>query len=68
MVCAVEFVLSKEFSSMSAPQRAALIHSSTGQRPLSASVEIVFDNTDGRFPLNKASYFLYLIPLLSRAV
>jgi chromosome segregation ATPase len=49
---------------MSAPQRAALIHSSTGQRPLSASVEIVFDNTDGRFPLNKASYFLYLISLL----
>jgi structural maintenance of chromosome 3 (chondroitin sulfate proteoglycan 6) len=51
----VEFVLSRELGSLSPEQREALIHSTRDRRLLSASVEIIFDNEDGRLPIKKAS-------------
>ncbi|VDN07444.1 unnamed protein product, partial [Thelazia callipaeda] len=45
---AIQFVLSDEFSHLKAEQRQALIHEGTGDRVTTASVEIVFDNSDHR--------------------
>jgi structural maintenance of chromosome 3 (chondroitin sulfate proteoglycan 6) len=53
VICLVEFVLSREFSTMSAQQRTALLHCSTNERLLSAFVEIIFNNSKGRLPINK---------------
>ncbi|VDO35825.1 unnamed protein product [Onchocerca flexuosa] len=44
----IQFVLSDEFSHLKAEQRQGLIHEGTGDRVTTASVEIVFDNTDHR--------------------
>lgn len=53
---AIQFVLSDEFSHLRAEQRQALLHEGTGPRVISAFVEIIFDNQDGRIPV---SYPLY---------
>lgn len=53
---AIQFVLSDEFSHLKAEQRQGLIHEGTGDRVTTASVEIVFDNTDHRIV---AVCFLY---------
>ncbi|VDN27818.1 unnamed protein product [Gongylonema pulchrum] len=45
---AIQFVLSDEFSHLKAEQREKLIHEGTGDRVGTASVEIVFDNSDHR--------------------
>ena len=49
---AIEFVLSNEFSNLRVEQRCSLLHEGTGPRPINASVEIVFDNSDRRFPVD----------------
>jgi len=50
---AIQFVLSDEFSHMRPDQRQALLHEGTGPRVISAFVEIIFDNTDNRIPIEK---------------
>lgn len=51
---AIRFVLSDAYTSMSREERQGLLHdsSTSTSTTLSAYVEIVFDNTDGRFPTN----------------
>lgn len=48
---AIRFVLSDSYTHMSREERMSLIHEGTS---MSASVEIIFDNSDGRFPVNKS--------------
>uniref|UniRef100_A0A6A7FP57 Structural maintenance of chromosomes protein 3 n=1 Tax=Hirondellea gigas TaxID=1518452 RepID=A0A6A7FP57_9CRUS len=50
---AIQFVLSDEYSHLRAEQRQALLHEGTGPRVISAFVEIIFDNADGRIPIDK---------------
>lgn len=50
---AIRFVLSDAYTHMTREERQALIHDGSGT-VMSAYVEIVFDNTDGRFPLAKS--------------
>lgn len=50
---AIQFVLSDEFSHLRPEQRQALLHEGTGPRVLNAYVEIIFDNTDNRLPIDK---------------
>ncbi|CAL1533668.1 unnamed protein product [Lymnaea stagnalis] len=50
---AIQFVLSDEFSHMRPDQRQALLHEGTGPRVISAFVEIIFDNSDNRIPIEK---------------
>lgn len=50
---AIQFVLSDEFNHLRAEQRQALLHEGTGPRVISAFVEIIFDNADGRIPIDK---------------
>ena len=49
---AIEFVLSDEYSNLRVEQRSSLLHEGSGPRPVSAFVEIIFDNTDRRFPVD----------------
>ncbi|XP_046992407.1 structural maintenance of chromosomes protein 3 [Schistocerca americana] len=55
---AIQFVLSDEFSHLRPEQRQALLHEGTGPRVLNAYVEIIFDNTDGRLPIDKEEVYL----------
>lgn len=57
---AIRFVLSDAYSSMSREERQALLHdsSSSATTTLSAFVEIIFDNDDGRFPTNGSEVIL----------
>lgn len=50
---AIQFVLSDEFSHMRQEERQALLHEGTGPRVISAFVEIIFDNSDNRLPIDK---------------
>lgn len=50
---AIQFVLSDDYSHLSAEERQQLLHEGTGQRTLSAFVEIVFDNSDNRLPVDE---------------
>lgn len=50
---AIQFVLSDEFSHLREEQRQALLHEGTGPRVISAFVEIIFDNSDNRIPIEK---------------
>ncbi|UYV73509.1 SMC3 [Cordylochernes scorpioides] len=50
---AIQFVLSDEFSHLRPEQRQALLHEGTGPRVLNAFVEIIFDNTDNRLPIDR---------------
>ncbi|EPQ12883.1 Structural maintenance of chromosomes protein 3 [Myotis brandtii] len=52
-VIAIQFVLSDEFSHLRPEQRLALLHEGTGPRVISAFVEIIFDNSDNRLPIDK---------------
>ncbi|ODV78448.1 RecF/RecN/SMC protein [Suhomyces tanzawaensis NRRL Y-17324] len=49
---AIRFVLSDAYTHMTREERQGLIHEGSGT-VMSAYVEIVFDNSDGRFPLSK---------------
>jgi len=55
---AIQFVLSDEYSHLRPEQRQALLHEGTGPRVISAYVEIIFDNSDGRLPIDKEEVFL----------
>ena len=50
---AIQFVLSDEFNHLRPEQRQALLHEGTGPRVISAYVEIIFDNSDNRLPIDK---------------
>lgn len=50
---AIQFVLSDEFNHMRPEERQQLLHEGTGPRVVSAYVEIIFDNTDNRIPIEK---------------
>ncbi|CAH0394872.1 unnamed protein product [Bemisia tabaci] len=50
---AIQFVLSDEFSHLHHEQRQALLHEGTGPRVVTAYVEIIFDNSDNRLPIEK---------------
>ncbi|CAB0019270.1 unnamed protein product [Nesidiocoris tenuis] len=50
---AIQFVLSDEFSHLRPEQRQALLHEGTGPRVVTAYVEIIFDNSDNRLPIDK---------------
>ena len=45
---AIQFVLSDEFSNLSADGRYNLMHEGINSRALNAYVEIIFDNSDSR--------------------
>lgn len=55
---AIQFVLSDEYSHLRPEQRQALLHEGTGPRVISAYVEIIFDNSDGRLPMDKDEVYL----------
>ncbi|XP_050090503.1 structural maintenance of chromosomes protein 3-like [Anopheles aquasalis] len=55
---AIQFVLSDEFTHLRPEQRQALLHEGTGPRAMSAYVEIIFDNSDSRVPIDKEEIFL----------
>lgn len=48
---AIQFVLNDKFSNLRAEDRQRLIHEGSGKDIHNASVEIVFDNKDQRFPV-----------------
>ncbi|KAF8071065.1 SMC3 [Scenedesmus sp. PABB004] len=50
---AIRFVLNDAFAGAGSEERAKLLHEGAGHAVLSAYVEVVFDNSDGRFPLDK---------------
>ncbi|XP_065648082.1 structural maintenance of chromosomes protein 3 isoform X2 [Hydra vulgaris] len=50
---AIQFVLSDEFNNMRQEERQQLLHEGTGPRVVSAYVEIIFDNSDNRIPIEK---------------
>ena len=50
---AIQFVLSDEFTNMGVEERQQLLHEGSGARVVSAFVEIVFDNSDNRLPIDK---------------
>lgn len=50
---AIRFVLSDLFQNLRSEDRHALLHEGAGKQVLSAFVEIVFDNSDNRIPVDK---------------
>ncbi|CAO2840950.1 unnamed protein product [Amaranthus hypochondriacus] len=50
---AIRFVLSDLFQNLRSEDRHALLHEGAGNQVLSAFVEIVFDNSDNRIPVDK---------------
>ncbi|KAJ2723984.1 Structural maintenance of chromosomes protein 3 [Coemansia sp. Benny D115] len=50
---AVRFVLSDAYTNLGREERQALLHEGTGPATMSAFVEVVFDNSDNRFPTGK---------------
>lgn len=46
-------MLSDEFTHLRTEQRQALLHEGTGSRVMTAYVEIIFDNSDNRVPIDK---------------
>ncbi|KAJ4768644.1 Structural maintenance of chromosomes protein [Rhynchospora pubera] len=50
---AIRFVLSDLFQNLRAEDRHALLHEGAGHQVVSAFVEIVFDNSDNRIPIDK---------------
>ncbi|KAL7626667.1 Structural maintenance of chromosomes protein 3 [Parahypoxylon ruwenzoriense] len=47
---AIRFVLSDAYTQMSREERQALLHEGSGSAVMSAYVEVIFDNSDDRFP------------------
>jgi len=50
---AIQFVLGDKYSSIRSEERQNLLHEGAGRDVISASVEIIFDNSDSRFPMEK---------------
>ncbi|WEW57115.1 Structural maintenance of chromosomes protein 3 [Emydomyces testavorans] len=55
---AIRFVLSDAYTHMGREERQALLHEGSGSAVMSAYVEIIFDNTDERFPTGKDELIL----------
>ncbi|CAI6309035.1 unnamed protein product [Periconia digitata] len=55
---AVRFVLGDDYENLGREERQALLHEGSGSAVMSAYVEVVFDNTDGRFQNNNKSEFV----------
>eukprot|EP01084_Bolivina_argentea_P130956 231183_1 len=51
---ALEFVLSSKYDMLRSEQRKQLLHDAGQSGVVSAYVEIIFDNSDGRFPINES--------------
>jgi structural maintenance of chromosome 3 (chondroitin sulfate proteoglycan 6) len=50
-LAAIEFVLSEKFAGIRGDSRSKLLHEGAGKSVMSAYVELIFDNSDGRFPV-----------------
>ncbi|KAG0023242.1 Structural maintenance of chromosomes protein 3 [Podila clonocystis] len=50
---AIRFVLSDAYTNMGREERQSLLHEGSGAATMSAYVEIIFDNSDNRFPTGK---------------
>mmetsp|Transcript_10832 Transcript_10832/g.20577 ORF Transcript_10832/g.20577 Transcript_10832/m.20577 type:complete len:1210 (+) Transcript_10832:29-3658(+) len=50
---AIQFVLSDKFANLRTEERQGLLYEGSGRDVMTASVEIVFDNSDMRFPIEK---------------
>ncbi|MCJ1290490.1 Structural maintenance of chromosomes protein 3 [Xylographa carneopallida] len=55
---AIRFVLGDAYTQMGREERQALLHEGTGAAVMSAYVEIIFDNSDERFPTGKPELIL----------
>ncbi|KAK2839225.1 hypothetical protein FQN49_006348, partial [Arthroderma sp. PD_2] len=55
---AIRFVLSDAYTHMGREERQALLHEGSGSAVMSAYVEIIFDNSDDRFPTGKDELIL----------
>ncbi|KAF1816092.1 putative chromosome segregation protein SudA [Eremomyces bilateralis CBS 781.70] len=55
---AIRFVLSDAYTQMGREERQALLHEGSGSAVMSAYVEIIFDNSDERFPTGKEELVL----------
>ena len=55
---AIRFVLGDAYTQMGREERQALLHEGTGAAVMSAFVEIIFDNSDDRFPTGKPELIL----------
>jgi structural maintenance of chromosome 3 (chondroitin sulfate proteoglycan 6) len=55
---AIRFVLSDAYTQMSREERQALLHEGSGSAVMSAYVEIIFDNSDDRFPTGNKEVIL----------
>ncbi|TKA25346.1 hypothetical protein B0A50_06250 [Salinomyces thailandicus] len=55
---AIRFVLSDQYTQMGREERAALLHEGAGSAVMSAYVEVIFDNSDGRFPTDTPEVIL----------
>ncbi|XP_030767643.1 structural maintenance of chromosomes protein 3-like [Sitophilus oryzae] len=55
---AIQFVLSDEYSHLKPEQRQSLLHEGTGPRIVTAYVEIIFDNSDARVPIEHEEIYL----------
>lgn len=51
---ALEFVLSSKYDLLRTEQRKQLLHDAGQSGVVSAFVEVIFDNSDGRFPINES--------------
>ncbi|KAJ9068068.1 Structural maintenance of chromosomes protein 3 [Entomophthora muscae] len=55
---AIRFVLSDAYNNLSREERQSLLHEGAGPANMSAFVEVIFDNSDHRFPNNKDEMIL----------
>ncbi|KAJ3311366.1 Structural maintenance of chromosomes protein 3 [Boothiomyces sp. JEL0838] len=55
---AIRFVLGDAYSNMTREERQSLLHEGAGQTTISAYVEIIFDNSDNRFPTGNKEVIL----------
>jgi structural maintenance of chromosome 3 (chondroitin sulfate proteoglycan 6) len=55
---AIRFVLGDAYQNMTREERQSLLHEGQGHSTISAFVEIIFDNTDNRFPTGKDTVVL----------
>lgn len=61
---AIEFVLSDKYATLRREQRQALLHEGSGvDTVMSAFVELVFDNSEGRFPVSRTPLFFLVLTL-----
>ena len=52
---AISFVLTDKYTSLTSEERMKLLHEGVGQSTQMADVEIVFDNSDKRFPVSRSN-------------